>query len=117
MSESITQSLLHLEERLLMPSVRRSSSELSQLLAEDFREIGRDGHLYTREEIISILADEVPTGRSLIIDEFEISELAPGLVLVTYRLTSGAGYSRRSSIWRREESGWRMVFHQGTSAG
>jgi hypothetical protein len=39
-------------------------------------------------------------------------ELADGLILVTYRIIESR--TVRSSIWKRTNSEWRMVFHQGT---
>lgn len=121
MAKSITKTLLHLEERLLTPSVRKSPAELARLLAEDFREIGRDGKLYSKQQIISMLSDESESERR--ITEFETVLLTPDIILATYRFASRAPeqnrpvLSLRSSIWRRHGPGWRMVFHQGTPVG
>ncbi len=118
LSKAIRESLLHLEQQLLSGEVRRSPEELDRLLSDDFREIGRSGNLYSKQQIISLLADEQETERC--ITDFEAEQLAPDVVLVTFRLASRAPqkhqpvYSLHSSIWRRDKSGWRMVFHQGT---
>jgi hypothetical protein len=40
--------------------------------------------------------------------------LPDGLVLLTYRSTTAQRSALRSSLWRRETSGWRVLFHQGT---
>lgn len=48
--------------------------------------------------------------------------LSATLALATYRLTlsSADGFTHthtlRSSLWRREDGAWRMIFHQGTPA-
>ena len=51
--------------------------------------------------------------------QFSAKALAPLVALVTYWSTlrdanGNARYALRSSIWRRTEQGWRLVFHQGT---
>ncbi len=49
--------------------------------------------------------------------------LAPDVVLLTYRGnrefagSDTVTHSLRSSIWRRREGTWRVVFQQGTPAG
>ena len=40
--------------------------------------------------------------------------VAPGLVLLTYVSDPDGRAARRSSLWRRSEGRWRMLFHQGT---
>ena len=118
MSDSAKDTIERLEQLLLTPSVRKSPAELDRLLADDFREIGRSGILYTKQQIIDSIADEPACQRTL--TDFEVVHLAPEVALATYRLTSKwpendtLVYSRHSSIWRQERSGWRMVFHQGT---
>jgi hypothetical protein len=50
--------LFHLEQQLLQPSTRRDATALTSLLAEDFREFGSSGRVYTRQQIIDALATE-----------------------------------------------------------
>jgi hypothetical protein len=117
-SKAIRENLLRLEQQLLSSEVRKSPVEINRLLSDDFREIGRSGNLYSKQQIISLLADEPITERS--IADFETTQLAPDIVLATYKLASRNPkegrpvYSLHCSIWRRDQSGWRMVFHQGT---
>jgi hypothetical protein len=108
-----------MEERLLLPDVRKSAKELDELLADDFIEIGSSG-IYNKRQIIESLKDEPPTKRSL--SNFKTFTLAPDVVLVTYRIAQlGSSdkppiYSLRSSIWKLLDGRWQMVFHQGTRA-
>jgi hypothetical protein len=83
--------ILRLEERLLEPTVRRSARALGELLAR------------------------------VRVEDFRTRRLDPASVLATHlaRRDSPDERSRRSlrsSIWERGEEGWRLVFHQGTSA-
>jgi hypothetical protein len=110
--------LRQLEERLLQPSVRRSAEEVSELLAREFIEFGSSGRIFDKQQIIASLQTE-PAVRRLLVD-FNTSVLAPGIVLVTYRvIRQGTSdeppiYSLRSSIWKLIDDRWQMVFHQGT---
>lgn len=106
-----------MEERLLLPDVRKLSKELEELLADDFIEIGSWG-VYNKRQIIESLKEEPPTKRSL--SDFKAFTLAPDVILVTYRITqhgssdSSPVYSLRSSIWKLLDGRWQMVFHQST---
>ena len=46
--------------------------------------------------------------------DFHLRELAPDVYLLTYTLRQGERLTRRSTIWRRADAGWKIVFHQGT---
>ena len=110
--------LRQLEECLLQPRVRRSAEEVSELLASEFIEFGSSGRIFDKRQIIASLPTEPAVRRSLV--DFNTSVLAPGLVLVTYRvIRQGTSdqppiYSLRSSMWKLIEGRWQMVFHQGT---
>ena len=58
--------------------------------------------------------------RTMAIQEFNVRELAPNVVLVTYRVRSqGFGgapgrVSVRSSIWVQHGDKWQVAFHQAT---
>ena len=81
-------------------------------------EFGSSGRVYRREQIIEMLRQEPPVQRSL--THFKTVVLAPDVVLVTYRAVRRSGSeaspeaSLRSSIWKRSNGRWQMLFHQGT---
>jgi hypothetical protein len=119
-SEDPQRELRRLEERLLDPAVRRSAPAVADLLADEFIEFGSSGRVFDKPRIIESLQHEEPAERS--ITNFRATELAPGVMLVTYRVvrfdTPGAEptSSLRSSIWTLRDGRWKMVFHQGTPA-
>ena len=117
--ESLQQVLLRLEQRLLLPEVRHSPEELSELLADEFLEFGSDGRIHNKASIIKELAYERTPG--IEITDFRLVSLGDDVVLITYlaafeRQDGEIRYSLRSSIWNRLGDSWRMVFHQGTPA-
>lgn len=106
------------ELELLASSTRGDAARLRRLLHPEFLEIGRSGRRWTREEIVASLGTEA--GRpSPETDEWEFAELAPHLVLVTYRVRSEAAdsgplCSRHVSVWDTASGQARLRFHQGT---
>lgn len=108
--------LIGLERSLLTQQVRGSAQALEALLAPDFTEFGASGRRFSRAGIVADLAGEQPAVYSAW--AFECVQLAHGLIQLRYvsemRSAHGVGRARRSSLWRLEEAGWRMVFHQGT---
>ncbi len=108
------------EEALLDPAVRRERTQVAALLAEDFVEFGASGKVWTREEIVSLLATEQYDPP--IMENFQCLQIAPNVALVTYQAvhtdaaTGDRSITLRSSIWSKSPWGWRMRFHQGTRA-
>ncbi|APO74462.1 NTF2 domain-containing protein [Rhizobium etli 8C-3] len=113
-----------LEEALHRLDIRRSRTALEKLLSEDFLEFGSSGAIYRRKEIIDLLvreSDSEDPGELLAYD-YSLTIISSDAVLLTYRTrrTRGDGFERhvlRSSIWKHSETGWQMLFHQGTVIG
>jgi len=106
--------LLRLETALASRDARGIDADLGSLLDDDFLEFGASGASWDAAAIRGLLQSEPRS--AVTIEDFEITELAPGVVLATYRI----GHPRpsyRSSIWLRRGGGWVMRFHQGTLAG
>src|SRR5215467_3513843 len=115
---SLINELRQLEELLAALDIRRSPAALAQLIADDFREFGSSGRVFSKEQIIAALQGQARCEISL--TDFEVFCLAADVVLVTYRGkaqfcgSAEVKYSLRSSIWRRRNGKWEVVFHQGT---
>jgi hypothetical protein len=108
-----------LETSLHDPEVRRSAERLGALLHPAFRELGRSGREYTREEVLAEFSGGAP---EFVIwaQDFSLEVLSESLALLTYRsahVADGGALERhtlRASLWQRTEEGWKMRFHQGT---
>jgi hypothetical protein len=46
--------------------------------------------------------------------EHGLSALSADTYLITYRLAQGDRVSRRSTIWRKQDGRWQILYHQGT---
>ncbi len=113
-SRTTTDTLRRLEERLLDPAIRCSADEVCKLLADDFVEFGSSGAIYDKSSIIADLMQEAGVNKTFTVIDFQARELAPTIVLVTYKIVETD--TLRSSLWRFENDNWQMTFHQGTPA-
>lgn len=105
--------MLRLEEMLLLPEVRTSATELSNLLADNFFEFGSSGKVWSKKYGLS------PNGIDVVkmkLSDFQIHPLSEEIVLTTYQIFNEEKmqHSLRSSIWKYENAKWQMIFHQGT---
>jgi hypothetical protein len=116
----ITDQLRSLEEHLLDPAVRHDSEAVASRLTDDFIEFGASGRVFDKASILADLKNEPPRPASLLTD-FKTRELAPNVILATYkatrRNTAGEPVSQswRSSIWAHVNGQWQLTFHQGTT--
>ncbi|MEZ5478301.1 MAG: DUF4440 domain-containing protein [Thiolinea sp.] len=116
-----------LEHALLHSDFRQHPQQLDALLAADFMEIGITGQITTRAAVVQWLLNKSPQAR-WVLEDFQVRELAPGLVLATYCAKNAAKLmqaiyqgSRCSSIWkqtaesRQTSEQWQLCFHQATA--
>ena len=127
--ESLSEHLENLENFLFDPVARRDIAAVSNLLAEEFREFGSSGRIYTKLDILAELSTEQPVVISL--TDFACQLTSPTTALVTYKSLSShenraPTQALRSSVWvlraptkvyshsPNEQPTWQMLFHQGT---
>jgi hypothetical protein len=93
-----------------------SRDDLLQMTDEGFWEIGASGKIYTREFVIANMLERYkqPKPHDWPCDDFSISELAENLYQINYILKEPDRTTRRTTLWRRSDGGWKIVFHQGT---
>jgi hypothetical protein len=108
--------VLAAERETLRLECRADPDRLRRFLAPDFHEFGASGVEIRFEgtaERVGGCTD--PNGEAIEVRSLRGLRLADGLVMVKYTSRSGARWSHRTSVWRREASGrWRMFHHQGT---
>jgi len=82
-----------------------------------FREIGASGRGYSREFVLDELERRHAKEYSDVWEasDFGCLQIGDGLYLLTYTLLQDrVRLTRRTTIWRRTDAGWKIVFHQGT---
>lgn len=105
------------QEKRLLDRIELQKN-LSTLIDDEFIEIGSSATRYNKADVIQYLSTEDQSIRSG--TDFLARSLANNLVLLTYTShiqdAIGAPVKKalRSSIWRKQDDIWQMVFHQGT---
>ncbi|WP_270182172.1 nuclear transport factor 2 family protein [Alkalihalobacillus sp. CinArs1] len=108
--------ITELENKLLLPQIRKSKKALDKLIADEFEEFGSSGVRLSKADILKGLVEEQPS--ELIMTHSNVVKLSDDVILITYTLTRKESESRslRSSIWKQSRGAWQLFFHQGTKA-
>ena len=113
-SEAV-QAAIDAELRLLDPEVRASAERVSELLDPEFVEFGASGRRWDATSILTVTSSDA-SGPPITVSDLSGTELAPGIVHLTYLSDNDGRRARRSSLWRHSPTGRWMYFHQGTPA-
>jgi hypothetical protein len=119
-ADDLLGTLQPLEVELHHAETRCNTARLEVLLHPAFEEFGRSGRRYSRSDVITEFQGEKSELAPVHAQDFQLTELGAGVVLLTYRSAhvDAAGHfyrwTLRSSLWLHTERGWRMRFHQGT---
>jgi hypothetical protein len=112
------------EEALLHGDFADDMVALDRLLAPEFVEVGSNGRVSERAQVVGWLLRKDPAARWAL-DDLLVHEIAHGVRLVRYRAKQilpepapGNG-ALHSSIWcfNREMQCWQLRFHQATKPG
>ena len=91
-------------------------ADFERMIVDDFWETGASGRRYDRSFVLDTLearhaqAHDDPWETS----EFRCRALGARTWLLTYTLRQGERLSRRMTLWREGDDGWRAIYHQGT---
>ncbi len=115
--ENLKEIIYELETDLLKPETRKSKEKLDGLISSDFIEYGSSGSIYDK----NIILERLPNGDSptYILYDFEFFVLSEDIVQTRFKtdkieIDGTKTSSLRSSIWRKNDGKWRILFHQGT---
>ena len=114
--EAILRELIAREPIFHRPELGTSRSDFERMTASDFWEIGASGKLYERAFVLDLLEQRhrTPQVEDLQASEFRIRELSSDTWLLHYILLQAERKTRRTTVWKRECDGWKILFHQGT---
>lgn len=99
------------------PEFGTTTADFENMMDAGFWEIGASGRRYSKEYVLAELEQrhQHPHEDVWQASEFYCRQLAPGVYLLTYTLIQNKiRATRRATIWRRTEVGWKIMFHQGT---
>lgn len=94
-----------------------SAEEFSRRMSSDYWEVGASGRRYSRAFILEqaakiALANAATCGWKT--SEFGLKQLGTQTFLLTYKLDQNGRLTRRATIWKKNEEGWQILYHQGT---
>lgn len=96
----------------------RSSQDIAAQMCDEFWEVGASGNVYTKQDVIETCLQRYKDPDYQDIWEtkdFQLTEIAPDNYLLTYVLIQNkTRVTRRSTIWRKVNNTWKILYHQGT---
>lgn len=116
----VSEEILKLEKELLKSDVRKSGERISEILSESFIEYTSSGNEYYYKVGDVFQEEKDNTLLNWEIVNFKTRILSGDCILATYKVikhdecNENKKYSLRSSIWKREQGRWKIIFHQGT---
>jgi hypothetical protein len=98
------------------PELGTTRQDFENMTIETFWEVGASGRRYSRKYVMDTLElrHSEPHEDIWETSDFHCVEIATDNYLVTYTLMQGERVTRRSTIWRRCDADWKIVYHQGT---
>jgi hypothetical protein len=98
------------------PEFGTTRQDFENMTDPEFWEVGASGRRYSREYVLDTLERryENPIEEIWETKDFHCAAIAPENYLLTYTLIQGERITRRSTIWRNSELGWKIIYHQGT---
>ena len=113
---ALLRELIEREPIFHRPELGTTRGDFERMTAVDFWEVGASGRIYDRPFVLDMLEQRhrTPQVEDLQAFDFRIRELSSDTYLLHYTLLPGERKTRRTTVWKRERDGWKIVFHQGT---
>lgn len=96
----------------------KTKEDISKQMCDEFWEVGASGNVYTKQDVIETLLERYNNPDYQDIWEakdFELTTIAPDNYLLTYILIQDkTRVTRRSTLWRKQNGDWKILYHQGT---
>jgi hypothetical protein len=98
------------------PEFGATRQDFEEMTDPTFWEVGASGRRYSREYILNTLEKRYqnPIEEAWETQDFYCLEIGIDTYLLTYTLIQGERVTRRSTLWRSTELGWKILYHQGT---
>ncbi|MBN8827965.1 MAG: DUF4440 domain-containing protein [Sphingobacteriia bacterium] len=96
----------------------KTKEDILNQICDEFWEVGASGTVYTIDDAIGTLLERYNDPNYEDIwetSDFKVTEISEGNYLLTYILVQNhTRRTRRSTIWRKVNGRWKILYHQGT---
>jgi hypothetical protein len=99
------------------PEFGTTRAGFEAMTAESFWEVGASGRRYSREFVLDTLEQRFSAPHDDVWEtsDFQCQQLGEAVYLLTYTLIQDRKrVTRRTTIWKKREDGWKILYHQGT---
>jgi hypothetical protein len=121
---TILNQLIQQEPIFHHPELGRTRQDLEAMTDPEFWEIGASGHRYSRDQVLAEVVKRYenpqyqgihsPPENTWQTQDFHCRPIPPDHYLLTYRLIQPERTTQRSTLWQQTNSGWKILYHQGT---
>jgi len=109
--------IIEMELKLLDKNIRNNKEELVKYISKEFIEYGASGKIYTYYDTLNFLPIEEKQIEYKII-KMDSKILSENIILLLYIIEINNGVeniiTNRSSVWKKDNNDWKIIFHQGT---
>lgn len=96
----------------------RTENDILNQICDEFWEVGASGNVYTKQEVLETLLErynDLDYQDIWEAKDFALTRIAQDNYLLTYILIQDTTrVTRRSTLWRRVNGNWKVLYHQGT---
>jgi hypothetical protein len=112
----VLEELKRLEPIFHHPKSGMTRKDFENMTVDSFFEVGASGRIYSKDFVLDVLEERLknPQEDKWETKDFHCLEIAKNNYLLSYTLIQGQRITRRSTIWRRSDDNWKIVYHQGT---
>jgi hypothetical protein len=121
---AVLQELRQREPIFHHPEFGTTRQDFEKMIDASYWEVGASGRRYSREyvlaEVVKRYEDPQYRGVHSVPEntwqtkDFYCCEIARDNYLLAYTLVQQERVTRRSTLWRRSDTGWKVLYHQGT---
>lgn len=105
--------ILELEKSLFKYKFMSNITYLNEIIDDSYKEIGKSGRIFNKEDVIKELF-MLNEDRNIIIYNFTCNNIDKNIYLVHYITKKGTENIFRTSIWKKDNNKFKIIFHQAS---
>lgn len=96
----------------------KTKQDIENQMCDEFWEVGASGNVYTKQDVLDTLLvryNDLNYQDIWETKDFKLTKITADNYLLTYVLIQDkTRVTRRSTLWRRVNGSWKILYHQGT---